>query len=54
MNSPEIEIGDFQIFVNPYVPEDERKQFEKAMREILSDTNKANEASDANDKEGID
>lgn len=38
MNTPEIEIGEFQVYVNPNVPEEERQQFEKAMREILSDT----------------
>lgn len=49
MSTPEIKIGDFQIFVNPNAPEDERKQFEQAMRAILSDT-----PSDTDDKEASD
>jgi len=52
MSTPEIAIGDFQVFVNPQVPEAERQQFEKAMRDILSDTNALSD--DTKDKEDID
>lgn len=43
MRSPEIEIDEFKVFVNPQVPEDERKQFEQELCAILSDTNEKEE-----------